>query len=63
MDATANEVEGVIIEGFPTIKFYPAKNKTPAVDYDGDRTEEKLYEFLKAQSSLEFVESVKKEEL
>ena len=63
MDATANEVEGLIIEGFPTIKFYPAKNKTPVVDYDGDRTEEKIYEFLKAQSSLEWVESVKKEEL
>lgn len=27
MDATANEVEGVNIQGFPTIKFYPANNK------------------------------------
>lgn len=27
MDATANEAEGVNIEGFPTIKFYPANNK------------------------------------
>jgi len=27
MDATANEVEGVQIQGFPTIKFYPANNK------------------------------------
>jgi len=27
MDATANEAEGVDIQGFPTIKFYPANNK------------------------------------
>jgi len=27
MDATANEVEGLQIQGFPTIKFYPANNK------------------------------------
>jgi len=28
IDATANEVEGISIEGFPTIKFFPAGNKT-----------------------------------
>jgi len=27
MDATANEAEGVAIQGFPTIKFYSAANK------------------------------------
>lgn len=32
MDATANEVEGLNIEGFPTLKFYPANNKEP-MDY------------------------------
>jgi len=27
MDATANEAQGVNVEGFPTIKYYPANNK------------------------------------
>ena len=27
IDATANEVEGLQVQGFPTIKFYPANNK------------------------------------
>lgn len=27
MDATANEADGVEVQGFPTIKFYPANNK------------------------------------
>ena len=35
MDATANEVSGVAIQGFPTIKFYPADDKK-AVDYPGE---------------------------
>uniref|UniRef100_A0A3B3V8T7 protein disulfide-isomerase n=1 Tax=Poecilia latipinna TaxID=48699 RepID=A0A3B3V8T7_9TELE len=27
MDATANEVESLVISGFPTIKYYPAEGK------------------------------------
>lgn len=27
IDSTANEVDGVDIKGFPTLKFYPANNK------------------------------------
>lgn len=49
VDATANEIEGVAIEGFPTLKFYAANNKTP-VDFDGERTEEGITEFIKAHA-------------
>jgi len=42
MDATANEVDGVNIESFPTIKFYPANNKTP-VEFQDDRTAKGFY--------------------
>jgi hypothetical protein len=50
MDATANEVDGVSIQGFPTLKFYPANNKTP-MDFSGDRTAEGFYQFLEKSTS------------
>jgi len=34
-DATANEMTGVTVESFPTIKFWPANKKTEPVDYTG----------------------------
>ncbi len=36
-DATANEVDGLEIRGYPTLKFYPRGNKQNPVDYDGGR--------------------------
>lgn len=52
MDATANEVEGVVIEGFPTLRLYLANKKSAPLNFDGDRTEEKIYEFLKENASI-----------
>jgi len=54
MDATANEVEGVEIRGFPTIKFFPKGRKHNPLDFEGDRTEEGFTEFLKKHSSANF---------
>jgi len=50
MDATANEVEGVAIQGYPTIKFYPAHSKHAPVDFDGDRTASGIIEWLKGHT-------------
>jgi len=36
-DATANEVEGVDIRGYPTLKWYPKGGKAAPVDYEGER--------------------------
>jgi len=35
MDATENEVEGLAIEGFPTIKLYKRGQKDTPIDFDG----------------------------
>ncbi|XP_033986351.1 protein disulfide-isomerase A2 [Trematomus bernacchii] len=45
MDATANEVESLSIEGFPTLKYFPAGGKE-VVDYTGNRDLETMSKFL-----------------
>ncbi|KAK0397502.1 hypothetical protein QR680_002149 [Steinernema hermaphroditum] len=48
MDATANEVEDVKIQSFPTIKFFPA-GSNKIIDYTGDRTIEGFSKFLESE--------------
>ncbi|XP_077575784.1 protein disulfide-isomerase A2 [Stigmatopora nigra] len=45
MDSTANEVETVTINGFPTLKYFPAGG-TEVVEYTGNRDLETLSKFL-----------------
>jgi len=61
MDATANEVDGVSVQGFPTLKFYPKGNKSSPVDYDGERTEEGFLKYLKEKGIHVETEHVKDE--
>lgn len=51
MDSTANEVENVSVQGFPTIKFFPANNKANPIDFNGDRTVEGFTRFLQEHST------------
>lgn len=46
VDATANDVP-IEIQGFPTIKLFPAGAKDSPVDYSGSRTVEDLAKFIK----------------
>jgi protein disulfide-isomerase A1 len=50
VDATANDVPDEI-QGFPTIKLFPAGKKDEPVDYSGSRTVEDLVEFIKENGS------------
>jgi len=55
MDATGNEVEGVNIQGFPTIKYWPANNKSKPMDYEGDRDLKGFMAFLEKHATTTFV--------
>jgi len=50
MDSTANEVDGVDIKGYPTLKFYPKGGKSSPIDYDGGRDFEAFKTWLQEKS-------------
>ncbi|KAF2760701.1 protein disulfide-isomerase [Pseudovirgaria hyperparasitica] len=50
VDATANDVPDEI-QGFPTIKLFPAGKKDSPIDYSGSRTIEDLATFIKENGS------------
>eukprot|EP00928_Gymnodinium_smaydae_P058985 TRINITY_DN4220_c0_g3_i1.p1 TRINITY_DN4220_c0_g3~~TRINITY_DN4220_c0_g3_i1.p1 ORF type:complete len:510 (-),score=152.03 TRINITY_DN4220_c0_g3_i1:93-1544(-) len=54
IDATANDVEGVDVEGFPTIKFWRADKKDSPIDYDGDRDVDSFVSWLDDKASISF---------
>jgi len=54
IDATANDVDPKFgIRGFPTLKFFPANNKTP-IDYNGERTAADMLKFIQDNAGIKF---------
>lgn len=49
-DATANEVAGLSIRGYPTLRFYPKDNKG-GIDYDGERDLDSFKKWLAEHST------------
>ncbi|CAI9091052.1 OLC1v1025971C1 [Oldenlandia corymbosa var. corymbosa] len=55
MDGTTNEHHRAKPDGFPTILFFPAGNKSfDPITFDGDRTVVELYKFLKKHATNPF---------
>ena len=50
MDSTVNEVEGLDIRGYPTLKFFPA-GQTKGIDFEGDRDIDGLKKYLQEKSN------------
>jgi protein disulfide-isomerase A1 len=59
MDSTANEVEGVRVDSFPTLKLF-RKGDNKVIDYNGERTLEGMTKFL--ESGGEFGQAAPEEE-
>jgi protein disulfide-isomerase A1 len=51
VNAEANELPQIKIEGFPTIKLWPAGKKDAPVDYQGERNEQGLVDFVKQHAT------------
>merc|ERR1711910_186680 len=62
MDSTANELEEIKVQGFPTIKLIKAGDN-PIVDFDGERTEAGFVKFLDAQCGGDADAAAAKDEL
>lgn len=55
MDGTANEHERVQVDGYPTLFFFPAGNKSfDPISVDTDRSITGLYQFLKNNAGIPF---------
>merc|ERR1719511_133666 len=50
-DATANEFADVEVQGFPTLKFFPAGEGAEMVDYNGGRTLDDFVKFLEPEAA------------
>merc|ERR1712019_160520 len=45
-DATQNEFDGVEVQGFPTLKYFPKGEGAAMVDYNGGRDLDSLIKFV-----------------
>lgn len=61
-DATANEIDGINISGFPTIKFFP-KGKKEGIEYEGEREVDGFKKYLEEHSESYKAHAAKKEDL
>jgi len=54
MDSTLNEVDSVSIQGFPTLKYWPAGKKDAPMDYEGERDLNGFLAFFEKHATTKF---------
>lgn len=45
------------LEGYPTIRFYPSDAKDQYIDYNGERTEDDIIDFIKENTRFAWKEA------
>jgi protein disulfide isomerase len=50
IDATANEIQGHGVKGFPTLKFFPSNNKSGVV-FEGERSKDALIKYIEDEGT------------
>lgn len=56
VDSTLNEVAGLEIQGFPTLKYYGKDKSQDPIDYNGPRNADGIINWLKEHTEYEWVE-------
>jgi protein disulfide isomerase len=56
VDSTENEVAGVEVQGFPTLKFWGKDKSAEPIEYNGGRDTEGIIQWLKDHTQYEWVE-------
>ena len=56
VDSTLNEIGGLDIQGFPTLKFYGKDKSQAPIDYNGGRDADGIISWLKEHTEYEWVE-------
>ncbi|EGR32783.1 prolyl 4- beta polypeptide, putative [Ichthyophthirius multifiliis] len=62
IDATNNEIAGIQINGYPSIKFYAKGKKKTPIDHEGNREEKDIIEFIKKHTTYPWVEPQQEEQ-
>ena len=62
VDSTENEIAGVDIQGFPTLKFWGKDKSVAPIDYTGERTADGIINWLKEHTEYEWVEPEQQEQ-
>ena len=61
VDSTENEVAGVDIQGFPTLKFWGKDKTAEPIEFNGGRDADGIVQWLKEHTQYEWVEEVTEE--